>query len=115
MKNRYSVVDEHHTPNIVLHTYPFQWMAACVAAARGGEKAGYGVAITPTDPQEFINVCHHRDRLFELKIGESGRGSAVDVLFSLVARGEDGRWTTVHDADVPLPDEHQKIVDTVLG
>lgn len=102
MKNRYSVVEEQCTPQIVLATYPFRWMAACVALAYGGEAKGYGVAITPRGPQAFINLS-------------TVSGEAVGVLFGLVARSDDGRWTTVHDADVPLPEEAQKILDRVLA
>lgn len=123
MKNRYSVVDEQATPNIVLATYPFAWMARAVAAARGGEKKGCGVAVTPTDPQVIINICHQRDTEYERSENQcratnaalATRNELVDVLFGLVARGDDGRWTTVHDADVPLPEEAQKILDRVLG
>lgn len=115
MKNRYSVVDEQATPHIVLATYPFAWMARAVCAARGGERLGYGVATTPTDPQVFIQVCHHRDELLATLYGDSGRGELVDVLWGLVTRGEDGRWETVHDTQVPLPDAAQKILDRVLA
>lgn len=115
MNNVYSVVDETNTPNIVLSTYPFRWMAAAAVAVRGGEKKGYGVAITTCDPQTIINNHHHFDQLVQRWHGESGRGELVDVLWGMVSRGGDGRWETVHDAETPLPEASQKILDRVLG
>lgn len=106
---KYSVINSRVTPPAVLMSFPFQWMAAAVAGARGGEKCGFDVGITPTDAQDFINICTHRDQLGE-QLQE-----AVDHLLSLVARGDDGKWITLFPEEYLLGDESQELLDRLTA
>jgi hypothetical protein len=106
---KYSVIVSRVSPPRVVITYPFRWMATVMAAAYGGEKNGFDVAITPTDAQSFINVCTHRDDLAQ------NLHEVVDALMTLVARDEKGVWTTLHDADTPVSDDTAALLDRLTA
>lgn len=114
MKQRYSVVKETASPPRVVLTFPFLWMAELMARAYGGEDRGYGVAITPSDPQTVLVLAMQRDQAQE-SLASLRATPPVGILFGLVARDDSGQWTTVHDADTPLPDHDQTALNIIFG
>ena len=116
---KYSVVNVRCSTPRVLCTFPFHWMANAVAGARGGAGSGIEVAGIPTDAQEIINICVHRDQVIEMRdalerqVDDMTAGKIV--LWGLVARGDKGEWVTVHDADHPLDEHGQAVLQRLFG
>lgn len=75
--------------------------------------------------QDVINICDHRQDLSEQLEAATRRceeleshygvAPAVGVLYGLVSRNDAGQWTTVHDADTYVGDDHQQVLDEVLA
>lgn len=113
---KYSVVNVRCSPPKVLLTYPFKWMATVMAKVYGGDARGFETAATPTDAQTVINICVQRDTAVDQReTVAADRVELVNGLWGLVARDDNGKWTTVHEPDTEIPAELGALLDRVLA
>jgi hypothetical protein len=103
MKLRHVVVHTQDGENHnVLFTSRFEWIAALVLYFWLPRLDGE-IEIVQMDlhPQNVLG------RLLDLQ-------RTKDVLWQLVAKDDEGRWATVHDADVPVPEEDNIALNKVF-
>jgi hypothetical protein len=104
----YAVICSSFMPPRVLSSHfflPIARLALWFWTWRGWSSAS--IAEVDTAPQAVINICEQRDDTLErLKI-------ATELLANLVSRDEEGRWTTVHNADAMV--DRQAEYDILLA
>lgn len=115
----------------VVSVHRFRWLAVLIATAYSKAYPGamdVGVDTVDVDPETVIRICEQRDAamdardsaeaaLGEIESMQRNHHPAVEVLYGLVARSDDGRWVWVHDmvADEPVPPHLVDVLDRVLA
>jgi hypothetical protein len=116
---------------VVVSTHRFRFIANLVLKLQewiNPSRDDLGISSVPTNPIEILAAFEQRDQIIEQRdaaeaalaeIDAMGRKHhpAVEILWGLVSRGDEGGWVWVHDtqADAPVPDHLVEPLERILA
>lgn len=109
---KHAVINTLASPPRVILSFPFAWMARVAAFVESycgrQQQDGIEIAEIDTTPQAVVAICTHRDALLE------ENRKLRDVVWHMVAKNDQGLWSTIHNEDTPLAGIDQLVLDEIF-